>query len=326
MFRGSKQLKTVIQNEHQRQEASTAATTLDPAGQGIIQAEQYKVNLNQPTGNNVIMDTAVETIDNDDDFFHVSCHIEAPLKEKIERGEFVDLERLLPRERANFRNSEDKKLELVSRDGQAFFAPAQDKKIYGLRRWEQAFRIYAAIYSKAQPHRASEIWQYLHVINIAASAYSWENVAFYDYTFRQLMSANPRRSWSKTYVQGWNLAMTEPLAKGNSNNNSTMSKPNHSTGAQRKDWRDYCCWKFNKNKCNNPTCEWDHHCTYCGGWNHNFLSCRKRQKREGHKHKFRSRSRSPRSSPEKASQEVMFRTTKQVINLTVFCSCFNCHS
>ena len=76
--------------------------------------------------------------------------------------------------------------------------------------WEQAFHVYAAIYSQANPSHATEIWQYMHVINIAAGSYSWENVSFYDYTFRQLMSQKPKHSWAKTYTQGWNLAMTIP--------------------------------------------------------------------------------------------------------------------
>ena len=34
----------------------------------------------------------------DDDFFHLTCHIDSPLKNKIENGEFVDLDKLLPKD------------------------------------------------------------------------------------------------------------------------------------------------------------------------------------------------------------------------------------
>ena len=40
--------------------------------------------------------------------------------------------------------------------------------------------MYAAIYSEANPHRAAEIWQYMHVINTAAAAFIWDNVPSYD--------------------------------------------------------------------------------------------------------------------------------------------------
>ena len=84
-----------------------------------------------------------------------------------------------------------------------FLAPAQDRdqKITNIRRWEQAFRVYAAIYCGANPSRAAEIWQYIYVINSAASSYQWDNVSYYDITFRQLMAERLGRSWSKTYAQ-----------------------------------------------------------------------------------------------------------------------------
>ena len=31
----------------------------------------------------------------DDDFFHITCHIDKALREKIERGDFVELEKLI---------------------------------------------------------------------------------------------------------------------------------------------------------------------------------------------------------------------------------------
>ena len=72
----------------------------------------------------------------------------------------------------------------VHRDGGTFLVPAQkDNKIASFRRWEQAFRAYATIYCGANPHRLKEIWQYITVINTAASAYTWENVYNYDITF-----------------------------------------------------------------------------------------------------------------------------------------------
>ena len=105
-------------------------------------------------------------------------------RKKIQNGENVDLEKLLVKD--HFKKcSSDEHLEFMMHEGQTFLAPVHDKegRIFGLRKWEQAFRVYAAIYSKANPHRSSEIWQYIHTINTAASSYAWENVAYYDFTF-----------------------------------------------------------------------------------------------------------------------------------------------
>ena len=35
----------------------------------------------------------------DDEFFHLTCHVDLNLKHKIERGEFVELDKLLTRDR-----------------------------------------------------------------------------------------------------------------------------------------------------------------------------------------------------------------------------------
>ena len=65
----------------------------------------------------------------DDDFFHLTCHIEPNLIHKIEKGEFVKLEKLLPKDKLG--SKEENKLEWVQRDGGTFLVPAQrDNKIY----------------------------------------------------------------------------------------------------------------------------------------------------------------------------------------------------
>ena len=136
------------------------------------------------------------------------------IRDKIKRGEFVELEKLLPKERNEVMKNEGR-VNLVNRDGQTYFVPHQkESKISGVRKWEQAFRVYAAIYSQESPSRAAEIWQYVHIINMAAASYVWEDVAYYDYTFRQLMAQNPDRSWAKIYNQIWNLSMRNPIRFG----------------------------------------------------------------------------------------------------------------
>ena len=66
----------------------------------------------------------------------------------------------------------------------------------------------------------------MHVINVAASSYHWDNVSNYDVTFRQLMAFKPNRSWAKTYHQGWNLAMRDPIGKNSQSNRSYFAGGN----------------------------------------------------------------------------------------------------
>lgn len=162
--------------EHQQQQLSSARGATDKV---LLEAEKYKAALAAPKGMVPIDDNIkmLRQFNIDDDFFHVTCHIDSSLKTKIQNGEFVDLERLLPREKSigRFESAlgDESVMELASRGGQTYFAPARDRvKITGIRKWDQAFRVYAAIYSESNPERVAEIWQYIYVIHRAPTVYN----------------------------------------------------------------------------------------------------------------------------------------------------------
>ena len=231
----------------------------------------------------------------DDDFFHMTCHIDPNLIHKIEKGEFVELEKLIPKEK--FQQGEDNRLEWVQRDGGTFLVPAQSgTKIGSFRKWEQAFRAYATIYCGANPHRSKEIWQYISVINTAASSFMWDNVYNYDITFRHLMAFNPQRSWSVCYHQMWNLSMRDPLPKninskfggnsfqyhGNGSNGNRNNANNNNANNKKKP--DYC-WNFNKEvPCKfGARCKYIERCKYCDSGNHGVINCPKLKQKQNSK-------------------------------------------
>ena len=110
----------------------------------------------------------------DDDFFHLTCHIDPNLQLKIEKGCYVDLDKLLPKECGeNSVYSNEKKMEWVQCEGSTYLVPAKkSSRINCFRRWEQAFRMYATIYCTKNPNRSHEIWQYISVINTASVSYN----------------------------------------------------------------------------------------------------------------------------------------------------------
>ena len=250
----------------------------------ILESEKFKAQLVAPKGMPSRIDSNIELLrklDNDDDFFHTPCHIEPALKLKIEQGEFIDLDKLLPIDKGagGVSMAQDNRLGLVYEDGEAFLAPAKKvNKINSFRKWDTAFRVYSTIYTEANPHRASELLQYVQVIHLAASNNPWENVAFYDFTFRQLMASKPWRSWAKTYTQGWNLAFTntgKAFSNANVNSNGPSSSSNNYKGGRggkgNGNWKNQCSRSSTE-------CEWNHRCTFCTGWNHSKANCKKRQK------------------------------------------------
>ena len=297
---GDEQLRDRSRSRSKSRPASSGKKRQRPGDDVVLQAEHFKATIEPPKGTDTSFNlfdqvadyvrTLMSEQDADDEFFHITCHVEPALRRKIERGEFVNLEKLLPVERGNRGNQqEDAGIRIINKNGEQYLAPAERKtRINGVRRWEQAFRVYAAIYSNANPSHSSEIWQYVYVINTAAASYVWENVAYYDYTFRQLMHENPRRNWGKTYNQLWNLALTDAINRPNSYNFSTGkpgsqgqtptgSNSNSNNSKNHGDWRDNCCWRFNKSgKCNKWNCKYDNRCKFCGGWNHAGLNCYKK--------------------------------------------------
>ena len=189
----------------------------------------------------------LQNFDQDDEFFHVTSEIEPSLRAKIERGEFVDLERLLPKDRNSRLGSDDlnKQLyQLITQGTNNFLEPPMPKtngKINSIRKWDQAFRVFAAIYTHANPQHASEIWQYVYIIHTAAASNPWDNVYFYDINFRELMASKPWRSWGKTYTQGWNMAFNNNNATAGNNWYSQGNSTNKASSSSGRSWKDDCC-------------------------------------------------------------------------------------
>ena len=292
-----------------RTQAGPQTDTGNKKEEAIINAEKFKASvIVPPKGECSDLTELVQGImqqiktsneeNNDDDFFHTVCHIELPLRQKIEKGEYVELTKLKQKMNRYLHEEEHsgKLMSLVNRDGHSYFVPAQDResKILNVKDWDKAFRVYTTIYTKANPHRAAEILQYVDIIHRAAATFNWENVAAYDYVFRQLMASKPNRSWAKTYTQMWNLTLCGTPATNNPGHvRSVQSSQGHpgkhnegggsgSANHNRKrgsSWKDRCCWRFNKQggKCKfGKNCRFEHRCNYCGSYDHAASNCPKK--------------------------------------------------
>ena len=65
----------------------------------------------------------------DDDFFHITCHVDSTLRAKIEAGQYVDLEKLLIKDKPFSRGNTDNRMGLFTKDGLTYFAPASDRDV-----------------------------------------------------------------------------------------------------------------------------------------------------------------------------------------------------
>ena len=264
------------------------------ADQAILAAEQFKAtvaapeNRGMPPGKYVIDDMP-------DHFIQSALHLDEAIKVKIRAGKYVELEKLLPKDKPLKHVRKEPKYEMVNRGGWNYWAPVEDKNqtIHNFAKWEQAFRVYATIYTQANPLRSAEILRYIETINNAALTFVWENVAEYDYAFRHYMEEKPYRSWAQTNLQLWATCLHEHVK--NNNNSSSNSR----SGKEKRDWRDICCWRYNRNACSKGSaCRFEHRCSYCGSHNHIYINCAKRIKkskdqRENSRRSSSSESRSP---------------------------------
>lgn len=164
----------------------------------VVEAERQKLSLEKPlTGNDLATVSLNEILDKpgstnlecDDKLFAPSAHLDKLTIVKIERGEYVELSRLLPRDKVVPEDEFDK-VEIVSKDGKPAFNPVGDKDsaiINSYKCWEAAFDIYAGIYVKAHPRRGPEIFQYKHTIRMASESFVWSGIYAYDKVFRMHM-------------------------------------------------------------------------------------------------------------------------------------------
>ena len=82
------------------------------ADKALLEAEKYRANIAQPGKQlplEFIQDIGAGV--SDDDFFHLTCHIDPNLIHKIEKGEFIELEKLLPKDKLGQSNNEESRLE-----------------------------------------------------------------------------------------------------------------------------------------------------------------------------------------------------------------------
>ena len=182
----------------------------------IKQAEAAKVKIFPPTGrvcNHEVIEHNFEFVAKmDQNYLSVGNHIDEITQEKIVKGEYVDFAKLLPKDKITA-TEEEGRMELIMKEGRTFWAPVSNTvAINGFSKWEQAFRIFANIYTHKFPHKSSELTQYNHIIHSISSSYTWENEYSYDREFRLHLSKHLGRSWAVILQQAWSMKLQDRIS------------------------------------------------------------------------------------------------------------------
>ena len=153
--------------------------------------------------------------------------------------------------------------------------------INSFSRWEQAFHIFANIYTSEFPQGSSELIQYNHIIHSIAGMYTWDNVYAYDREFRLHIGRHPERSWLVILQQAWSMKLRDRLTHGGGTNSFTSNSQQPVTslqlgGGPPKGKSSDACRRFNKGYCKFGTiCRCNHKCLYCNKFGHTVLTCHK---------------------------------------------------
>lgn len=265
--------------------------TITETDEQIRDAERRKANLVKTPGKDDIYNRPGSTnLKCDEKLFELAAHVrDEGLIQSIERGEYVELPKLYPKDRIP---DDEGRVSIVYKDGKLEGIPSENKEmvhITSFERWLVAFEVYAGIYTRRNPVRAPEIFQYIYKIRKGAEVYQWHNVYTYDKIFRTHMGKNPGRNWGSALRDTWDNHVRETQLK-TAGVGGNASPPN----VEKKKKKGFC-WKFNKSGyCSSgSSCEWDHRCEVCGLPNHGKYNCRRRERRD------RDRDPKPKSSSSK---------------------------
>ena len=193
----------------------------------------------------------------DEGYMVVGSHIDEVTFRKIERGEYVDFGKLIPRDKVLM--EDDGRMEMIVKGGKTYWSPVSEAvTISNFFKWEQAFRVFANIYTKSHPHRSSELIEYNHIIHNISTAYVWDNVYTYDKDFRIHMGKNPSWSWAIILQQAWAMRLRDRINRDMHNGNSFSHNNKHNHDRGKPYAKEPCC-RFNKGRCNfSANCKFEH--------------------------------------------------------------------
>ena len=217
----------------------------------------------------------------DQDYTVVGAHVDEATQDRIIEGQYVDFSKLLPKDKI-LTEEEGNKMEIIIKNGKTFWMPvAETVAINMFNKWEQAFRVFSNIYTRAYPSRAGELIEYNHVIHSISLSFIWENVYAYDKDFHLHLARHPQRSWAIILQQAWSMRLRDRIIRHDTPNSRQQHQQFNSSGENFNANKstsltaDYCR-RFNKGKCNlGKSCHYEHRCSYCNKFGHGVIVCRK---------------------------------------------------
>ena len=219
----------------------------------------------------------------------LGADVAASVKDKIWRGEFVELGVLI-RKDAGF-GEESQEFCLTSAGSSLLLRPqSKTPAIYSIEQWTSVFLIYSSIYLERHPSRARELLKYMDIVRSITrfGGYNWRS---YDVQFRLRQARQPQRSWAlidtelwltvaavnaqQSYSRGQPFrAYDRPAYRATLPGKRYEAARGSGQGA-RGSGQGSLCFAYNKQgTCNRPNCPYGHRCSRCGARSHGSHACK----------------------------------------------------
>ena len=211
----------------------------------------------------------------------LGASLPASVREKIVKGEFLDLELLSNRWKFS-PPSQGIPLSLDAEGKLVLQEPKRKYQISSILGWTDAFLVFLAVFSSAHPSRVQELLKYMHIVRTAAAQYPGKGWLEYDRQFRMRQQRRPSRSWATIDGELWALLVQAPAWQHpqwgggqGAGFGSSGVRPSHSFRSQPNSsfQRSNVCYAFNRGKCSFPKCKFAHKCSRCNSPRHGSVKC-----------------------------------------------------
>ncbi|KAJ1191867.1 hypothetical protein NDU88_001181 [Pleurodeles waltl] len=194
----------------------------------------------------------------------LAAHVSAEVKEKIWKGEFVDIFSLI---RAKRREVEVKEKETKSSSN----LERKPKVEENITNWLFGFNVFMSVLLEKKPELGTSLIYYANKILKAQHTYGGLAWLEYDRDFRWAKVEDPSIGWDQTEVNVW-LECVNNKVKGRQPNRPQLSGEKKGS-----------CWAFNRKMCRRPagTCKFRHNCSFCRHPSHPESKCIKKSKERG---------------------------------------------
>jgi hypothetical protein len=180
---------------------------------------------------------------------HTSPPIPYKLALKIWRGEFIDLNLLLPH---RLGAPEPTLAEALQARG-----PRDHKQISTIEQWVVCFNAFISVVAVQAPQRVRDLLAYSTLITKAAHDYEGTPWLSYDSHFRTLAATLHLANWSQIDQSLWSQHFNRAIVR--------KFTPSQRGKDRANPYQVPICMKFNKEGCRSPSCSYRHVCLSCHG-------------------------------------------------------------